>query len=175
MRRLASILLVLAVAATTLGAGGIGFGFFEDLSLLVPSIALMVVPWAIWVPVRRRATAEGRAPFQAALNTIEPETANWYDGSGMALDRTHGKLLVGSRGDVAVHAVGDLTDVEFVPESAAPLFSIGREGSGHPGSGLFLTLGGRQWHVSGIDSEEAGLWMEALRQVAPAAHFRQAA
>ncbi len=190
MRGLAFLLLVLAIAATAAGAFGLAFSFFEDQAFIVPSLALMVVPWALWVPVRRRATAEGKAGFEAALSTIEPETANWYDGSGLALDRANGKLVVGSRGQVAVHALGDLTEVEFVPESAGSvsaagvsnagvlgtilaLFAIGSATSGHLGSGLFLTLGGRKWQVFGVDMEEAKLWMAELRQVAPQAVFKE--
>lgn len=190
MRGLAFLLLVLAIASTAAGAFGLAFSFFEDQAFIVPSLALMVVPWALWVPVRRRATAEGRAQFEAALSAIEPETANWYDGSGLALDRANGKLVVGSRGQVAVHALGDLTEVEFVPESAGSvsaagvsnagvlgailaLFAIGSATSGHLGSGLFLTLGGRKWQVFGVDMEEAKLWMAELRQVAPQAVFKE--
>ncbi len=190
MRGLAFLLLVLAIASTAAGAFGLAFSFFEDQAFIVPSLALMVVPWALWVPVRRRATAEGRAQFEAALQAIEPETANWYDGSGLALDRAHGKLVVGSRGQVAVHALGDLTEVEFVPESAGSvsaagvsnagvlgailaLFAIGSATSGHLGSGLFLTFGGRKWQVFGVDMEEAKLWMAELRQVAPQAVFKE--
>jgi hypothetical protein len=190
VRGLAFLLLVLAIASTAAGAFGLAFSFFEDQAFLVPSLALMVVPWALWVPVRRRATAEGRAQFEAALSAIEPETANWYDGSGLALDRANGKLVVGSRGQVAVHALGDLTEVEFVPESAGSvsaagvsnagvlgailaLFAIGSATSGHLGSGLFLTLGGRKWQVFGVDMEEAKLWIAELRQVAPQAVFKE--
>ena len=190
MRGLAFLLLVLAIASTAAGAFGLAFSFFEDQAFIVPSLALMVVPWALWVPVRRRATAEGKAQFEAALQAIEPETANWYDGSGLALDRANGKLVVGSRGQVAVHALGDLTEVEFVPESAGSvsaagvsnagvlgailaLFAIGSATSGHLGSGLFLTLGGRKWQVFGVDMEEAKLWIAALRRVAPRAVFKE--
>lgn len=190
MRGLAFLLLVLAIAGTAVGGAGIAYSFFEDREFLVPSIALMVVPWAIWVPVRRRATAEGKAGFEAALHSLEPETANWYDGSGLALDRANGKLAVASRREVAVHALSDLTEVEFVPESAGSvsaagmssagvfgailaLFAIGSATSGHLGSGLFLTLGGRKWQVFGIGMEEAGLWMAKLRQVAPQAVFKE--
>jgi uncharacterized membrane protein YtjA (UPF0391 family) len=174
VRGLATALLIIAIVAGTLGAGGIGYSLFGDASLFIPSLALLVVPWAIFIPVRRLATAQGKAPFQAALNGVEPDTANWYDGSGLALDRTNGKLVIADRGDVAVHAVNDLTDVEYVPESAAPLFPSRRGASGPQGSGLFLTLGERKWQVSGIDVEEARLWIEALRQVAPQARFREA-
>ena len=173
MRGLVNALLILAIVVSTVGAGVFGYSFFADQHLLVPSIAMIVVPWALWLPARRWATSEGKAPFEAALETIEPESANWYDGSGLALDSANGKLLVGSRGEVAVHAVTDLTDVQFVPESAAPLFGSGT--LDNPGSGLYLTLGGRKWHVYGIGSEEAGLWMDKLRQVAPQARFREPA
>lgn len=173
MRGLASVLLIAAIVASTVGAGGFGYSFFADPNLLIPSIALIVVPWALWLPLRRWATGEGKAPFERALETIEPETANWYDGSGLALDRANGKLLVGGRGEVAVHAVTNLTDIHFVPESAAPLFGGGT--ASNPGSGLYLTLGGRKWHVSGIGSEEAGLWIYKLRQAAPQARFREPA
>lgn len=170
MRRLATALLIIAIVLSTVGAGIFGYSFFAAQHLVVPSLALIVVPWALWLPARRWATSEGKAPFQAALETIEPEAANWYDGSGLALDSANGKLLVGSRGKVAVHAVADLTDAEFIPESAAPLFGSGT--AENPGSGLYLTLGGRKWHMFGIDSEEARLWMEKLRQVAPQARFK---
>lgn len=190
MRGLAFLLLVLAIAGTAVGGAGIAFSFFEDREFLVPSIALMVVPWALWVPVRRRATAEGKAGFEAALHSLEPETANWYDGSGLALDRANGKLAVASRREVGVFSVGELTEVEFVPESAGSvsaagmsstgvlgvilaLFAIGSATSGHLGSGLFLTLGSRKWQVFGIGKEEAGLWMAKLKQVAPQAVFKE--
>jgi len=191
VRGLALFLLVLAIAATAVGAAGIAYSFFENTNLLVPSIALMVVPWAIWVPIRRLVTAQGKGPFEAALDTIEPQAANWYDGSGLALDRTNGKLLVGSRGEVAVHSIVELTEVEFVPEGAASvaagglsgtslgailaLFAIGSATSAHVASGLYLTLGGRRWHVFGIGSEEAGLWMDELRKLAPHARFKEPA
>lgn len=190
MRGLAFLLLILAIAGTTAGLFGIAYAFFEDQAALVPSLALMVVPWVIWLPVQRRSTAQGRAAFEAALHTLEPETANWYDGSGLALDRANGKLLVGNRGAVAVHALGDLTEVEFVPESAGSvsaagvsnagvvgailaLFAIGSATAGHLGGGLFLTLAGRKWQVSGIARDEAELWIEALKPVAPQAVFKE--
>lgn len=190
LRGLAFLLLVLAIAGTALGGAGIAFSFFEDQAFLVPSLALLVVPWAIWLPVQRRSTAEGKAAFERALHTLEPETANWYDGSGLAMDRAHGKLLVGSRGAVAVHALGDLTEVEFVPESAGSvsaagmsnagvvgvilaLFAIGSATAGHLGGGLFLTLAGRKWQVAGIGKDEAELWIEALKPVAPQAVFKE--
>lgn len=190
MRGLAFLLLVLAIAGTALGGAGIAYSYFEDQAFLVPSLALLVAPWLVWLPVQRLATAEGKAAFEAALQALEPETANWYDGSGLALDRNNGKLLVGSRGAVAVHAIGDLTEVEFVPESAGSvsaagmssagilgailgLFAIGSATAGHLGGGLFLTLGGRKWQVSGVDIEEARLWMAALRQVAPHVVFKE--
>lgn len=192
MRGLAFLLLILAIAGTALGAGGIAFSFFEDGGLLLPSIALMVLPWALWVPARRRATAQGRAPFEAALISLEPNVANWYDGSGLALDSANGKLLVGSRGEVALHSLGDLTEVQFVPESVGSvsaggassmgalgailaLFAIGSATAGHLGSGLFLTLGGRRWQVFGVGKDEAQLWMVELRKVAPQAHFKEPA
>jgi len=190
VRGLAFLLLVLAIAGTAVGAFGIAYSFFEDREFLVPSITLMVVPWALWVPLRRRVTTTGKAPFEAALGTIEPEAANWYDGSGLALDSANGRLLVGSRGEVAVHDLVDLTEVAFVPESAGSvsaagmsgagvlgailaLFAIGSATSGHLGSGLFLTLGGRKWQVFGLGTEEAGLWVAKLRQVAPHAQFKE--
>ncbi len=190
MRGLAFLLLVLAIACTALGGAGIAYSYFEDQAFLVPSLALLVAPWLVWLPVQRLATAEGKAAFEAALRSIEPETANWYDGSGLALDRANGKLLVGSRGEVAVHPLGDLAEVEFVPESAGSvsaagvsnagvlgvilaLFAVGSATAGHLGGGLFLTLGGRKWQVSGVDIEEARLWMAALRQVAPHAVFKE--
>lgn len=190
MRGLAFLLLILAIAGTTAGLFGIAYAFFEDQAALVPSLALMVAPWAIWLPVRRMATAQGKSAFEAALETIQPDNANWYDGSGLALDRTNGKLLVGNRGAVAVHALGDLTEVQFVPESAGSvsatgmsnagilgvilaLFAIGSATAGHLGGGLFLTLAGRKWQVSGIARDEAELWIEALKPVAPQAVFKE--
>lgn len=192
MRGLAFLLLVLAIAGTALGGAGIAYSYFEDQAFLVPSLALLVAPWLVWLPVQRLATAEGKAAFEAALQALEPETANWYDGSGLALDRNNGKLLVGSRGAVAVHAISDLTEVEFVPESAGSvsaagmssagilgailaLFSIGSATAGHLGGGLFLTLGGRKWQVSGIGKDEAELWIKALKPVAPQAVFKEQA
>ena len=190
MRGLAFLLLILAIAGTAVGVGGVAFSFFEDRSLLFPSLALMIVPWGLWVPVRRRVTAQGRAQFEAALGSLEPDVANWYDGSGLAIDSASGKLLVGSRGEVAFHDLAELTEVQFVPESAGSvsaagasgmgalgailaLLAIGSATSGHLGSGLFLTLGGRKWQVFGLGSEEAGLWVAKLKEIAPHARFKE--
>lgn len=171
MRSLANALLILAIVVSTVGAGVFGYSFFAATHLLVPSIVMIVAPWALWLPARRWATNEGKAPFEAALETIEPETANWYDGSGLALDATNGKLLVGTRREVAVHALTDLTGVQYVPESAAPLFGSGT--ADRPGSGLYLTLHGRNWHVFGIGGDEARLWIAKLREVAPHARLKE--
>lgn len=168
MRALATFLLVLAIAGTALGLAGVAYSFFVDSGFLVPSLALLVVPWVIWRPVGRLATAEGKAPFEAALQQLEPETANWYDGSGLALDRANGKLLVGGRRELAVYSLSELTEVQFVPESAASASAA----SARLGGGLFLAFGGRTWQVSGIGQDEAELWIGALRDVAPHALFK---
>jgi hypothetical protein len=190
VRGLAFLLLVLAIASSTAGLFGITYSFFEDQGFLVPSIALVVVPWAIWVPVRRLTTAQGKAAFETALATIEPDVANWYDGCGLALDRTNSKLLLGSRREVIAYPLADLSEVEFVPESAGSvsaagmsnmgvfgailaLFAIGSATAGHLGGGLFLTLAGRKWQISGIGRDDAEPWIAALKAVAPRARYKE--
>ena len=191
VRGLAFLLLVLAIAGTAAGVVRPGLFVLRGSGLPRPQPCAhgraMGALGAGAPPGHGRRQGSVRS---RAASSIEPETANWYDGSGLALDRANGKLLVGSRGEVAVHALGDLTEVEFVPESAGSvsaagvsnagvlgailaLFAIGSATSGHLGSGLFLTLGGRKWQVFGVDMEEAKLWMAELRQVAPQAVFKE--
>jgi hypothetical protein len=187
MRALALWTLVLAIAATMGALALLAFALVEDeASLIAPAIALIVVPWIVWALVRLRMEGAGRKGFDAALAAdFAGAEAQWFKGSGLALDRAGQRLLVGQRDGVTVLPLADIASLRYVPVevgsvSAAgasnmgvvglilAIFAVGAATAGHVQSGLFIIpAGGKSLQVFGIGKKDAEDWMAKITAAAP--------
>jgi hypothetical protein len=187
MRALELWTLVLAIAATMVAVALLAFALVEnEPSLISPAFGLGLVPWIGWALLRNRMINAGRKGFDAALAAdFAGAEARWFKGSGLALDRAGGRLLVGDRDGVTVLPLADIASLRYVPQevgsvSAAgasnmgvmglilAVFAIGSATAGHVGSGLFIIPAGRKaLQVFGIGKNDAEDWVAKITAVAP--------
>jgi hypothetical protein len=187
MRALELWMLVLAIAADMAALALIAFALVEnEPSLIAPGIALAFLPWIGWALVRNRMVNAGKTGFDAALAAdFAGAEAQWFKGSGLALDRAGGRLLVGDRDGVTVLKLSEIASLRYVPQevgsvSAAgasnmgfvglilAIFAVGSATAGHLGSGLFIMPSGRKaLQVFGLSKKDAEAWIEKITAAAP--------
>lgn len=187
MRALELWTLVLAIAATMAAVALLAYALVENDPILIsPAFALGLVPWIGWALVRNRMVNAGRKGFDAALAAdFAGAEAQWFKGSGLALDRAAGRLLVGDRDGLTVLRLAEIASLRYVPHDAGTvgaagagnmgivglilaLFAIGAATAGHVGSGLFIMPAGRKsLQVFGISKKDAEAWMAKLTAAAP--------
>ena len=189
MRALALWTLVLAIAATMVAVALLAYALVENDPILIsPAFALGLVPWIGWALVRARMVNAGKQGFDAALAAdFAGAEALWCQGSGLALDRTGGRLLVAQRDGLTVLPLAEISSLRYVPHdvgsvSAAgagsmgvlglilAIFAIGSATAGHVQSGLFIvpsTPGRKALQVFGIGKKDAEDWMAKIRAAAP--------
>ncbi len=187
MRALTLWMLVLAIAADMAALALAAFAVIEGVPALIPAALLLgVVPWIGWALLQNRMVNAGKQNFDAALAAdFAGAEAQWFKGSGLALDRTGGRLLVGDRDGVTVLKLSEIASLRYVPHevgsvSAAgasnmgvvglilAVFAIGSATAGHVGSGLFIVPTGRKsQQVFGIGKTDAEDWIEKITAAAP--------
>jgi hypothetical protein len=187
MRALELWMLVLAIAADMAALALIAFALVEnEPSLIAPGIALAFLPWIGWALVRNRMVNACKTGFDAALAAdFAGAEAQWFKGSGLALDRAGERLLVGDRDGVTVLKLSEIASLRYVPQevgsvSAAgasnmgvvglilAVFAVGSATAGHLGSGLFIMPSGRKaLQVFGLSKKDADAWIEKITAAAP--------
>ena len=187
MRVASFLLLIAAIACTVAGGGAIVFGLMErEEGLVLPGVLVMVMPWLAYWAARKSAREAGRRGFDAALaDGFKPDHQAWFNGSGLAIDETAGRLLVADTRGAAVYPLADLEKLRFVPEQVGAvvpgagisilsflltIFAFFSATAGHLKAGLFLTTtgqGARTWHMYGIGKRHAQEWIARLIAIAP--------
>ncbi len=187
MRALELWTLVLAIAATMAAVALLAYALVEsDPILISPAFGLGLVPWIGWALVRNRMVNAGKSGFDAALAAdFAGAEAQWWKGSGLALDRAGQRLLVGGRDGVTVLKLSEIASLRYVPHEAGSVsaagagsmgvvglilavFAIGSATAGHVGSGLFIVPAGRKsLQVFGIGKKDAEDWVARITSAAP--------
>ncbi|WP_417310897.1 hypothetical protein [Devosia sp.] len=187
MRVLSFLLLIAAIACTVAGGVAVVFGLVEsEQGILVPGVLVMVMPWLAYLAARRSAKGAGRRGFEAALaDGFTPDHQAWFNGSGLAIDKSAGRVLLADTKGAAVYPLADLEKLRFVPEQVGAvvpgagisilsflltIFAFFSATAGHLRAGLFITTtgeGARTWHMYGIGKRHARAWIAHLIAVAP--------
>lgn len=189
MRALALLTLVFAIAASLGALGVLVYAIAaRESGLIWPAIALAVVPWIVWAVVNGAARDQGRKAFDAAVAAIPGAEAQWFKGSGIALDRAGGQVLTGGRDGTATLALADIASLRYVPPEAGNVsaagmsnmgviglilaaLAIGNATSSYVGSGLHIVPrapGRKPLHVFGIPKQDAEDWIAKLVAAEPA-------
>lgn len=189
MRGLALLTLILAIAATAGAAALLAFSIIErEPGLIWPAIALAIVPWVIWAVVNGAARNQGRKAFEAAVAGLPAADAQWFNGSGIALDRAGRQVLAGGRDGTVMLGLADISGLRYVPPEAGNVsaagmsnmgvvglllaaLSIGNATASYVGSGLHIiprAPGRKPLHVFGIGKKDAEDWIARLVAAEPA-------
>lgn len=189
MRALDLLTLVLAIIGTMIGVALLAFAIVErEPGLIFPALAIAILPWGLWAFVRAKARDQGRKAFEVELaGDFAGAEAQWFKGSGLALDRTSRRLVVGGRDGITVLALSEIASLRYVPPEPGSvgaagmnnagllgvvlaILTIGSATAGHVGSGLFIATSEsnrKPLQVFGIPKKDAEAWIAKLTAAAP--------
>lgn len=182
MRVLAFWVIMLAVLLTVVGLifALIGFINTANIGMAVFGILLIVVSLggAIWL--HRKASAEGRPAFDAAINSgFRADDKGWYEASGIAIDKTAGKVLLGEAKSVRTVRAASVSEISYVPLRFAPSYGtgimavlgifgqIGAAMHNFGQAGLYVAADGQRTRIIGIRQGDGEKW-KALIEAAKA-------
>lgn len=155
-----------------INGNNIGMGVFGALLIVVP------VGAAFWLTLK--ANAEGKPAFEAALaNGFRADDRRWYQASGIAVDKTGGKVLLGEAKSLRTVRAISVSEVSYVPLRFAPAYStgimaivgvfgqIGAAMHNFSQAGLFVAADGQRTRIIGVGQGDSEKW-KALIETAKA-------
>lgn len=169
------------ILATFLAVGGIvlalaGFINAKNIAMGVGGIALIVVPLGAAIILWRIASQQGRPAFDAAVRAISGES-NWYEASGIALDRRAGTVILAEAKSLRTVPAGSITEITYVPQRIAAggstqgilaIITVFRQASAalhnFSKAGLFVAADGRRSRVIGLRPADGDRWKALLAQ-----------
>ncbi len=149
-----------------IGGNNIGMGVFGVLLIIVP------LAGALWILGKSR--QQGRPLFDAAARAIRPDASDWYDASGIAIDKQAGVVLLGAANGARTVQATSITEVSFVPRKVPRVYSTGImalvgalnyiSSASHNFSqaGLYVAAEGQRSRIIGLGEADAAKWQALL-------------
>jgi hypothetical protein len=170
-----NLLLVIPVVAGIVFAL-VGFINGNNIAMGVFGVALVVLPVAGAIWLHRIASNQGRQAFESTIRQdFAASRQNWFQASGIALDRQAGRLALGDAAATRIVPLSSVTDVSYVPQRAGATYA----GNGFAGiiaaisqlsaaahnygqAGLYVSADGRRHRLIGVGTADAAEWQALL-------------
>lgn len=171
----------IVIAGTLIACGGfvlgiIGFFAEKNNSMGIIGAVIAIVAIIGTIVLYRRAASVGRPQFEAALKTdFAADDWGWFDGSGLAVDRTRRMFLLGTAegtqripfdqiGGVTYHATktgpavgsNSILALILLPMVISAMVYNAKT------AGMHVVINGRPTRIAGIKPKDADRWQSHL-------------
>ncbi len=170
-----SIVLASLLAVAGLVFSLVGFIGGNNIGMGITGVVLIVVPLAAAIMLQRKANAEGRPAFDAALGQgFKSDLLYWKQASGIAIDKSAGLLALGEAGGTRIVPVNAVTEVSHVAPRVGAVYSsgimavfaafsqIGAAMHNFSQAGLYVAANGQRTRIIGMPEAAGNEWQSLI-------------